>query len=127
MKRIKWVYKKICKQCGCEFKFHGGNITINIRKSIISKIIDKKPIIKRKLFNKKYNGIITIEKTTYDIQYSYILCPLCNYENIINNQISKTKIHEATEIKTENEFEMFGPNSPSVVGEQSAIDAWLTR
>lgn len=127
MKRIKWAYEKTCNQCGYEFKFHGGNITINTRKSAMSKTVDKKPVIKKKLFGKKYNGIVTIKKTIYNIQYSYILCPLCSHENIIRDEISKTKIHETVETKIENEFEMFGPNPPNIVGEQEAIKSWLTR
>lgn len=127
MKRIKWAYEKTCNQCGCEFKFHGGNITINARRSIISETVNKEPVIKKRFFSTKYSGIVTIKKITYNVQYSYIPCPICNHENIIRDEISKTKVHETIETKVENEFEMFGPNPPNMVGKQEAIKSWLMR
>ena len=121
------MYKKICKQCKCEFPFNKENIVINTYMSIKNNIIDKIPIIKRRLLNVDYSGIVTIKKITYDVKYTYIQCLLCGHKNTIKDKIKETKIDEIIEVKTETATEMFGSNPPYVVGEQNAINAWLAR
>ena len=105
-----------CKTCGTIFDFTAEDIKTRSGETSRYKIFDRKPIVKRTIFETLYHGIETSGYEFYQTKVRYVVCPACVAEVVLTEDIIDINKPSRTEKKNDlvDAFEMFGPNEPDV-------------
>ena len=120
--------KKECNNCSCIFSLTDKDIKIGDDTYSKTKIVSKTPRIKKTFpLKREYSGIVKRSRTYYEYQYRYITCPVCSYNMRLGDKFNINEICSTIETDTETEHEMFGPNSPCIIGEFEAISYWMSK